>query len=377
MSPEVQPGPDAIQLHFCQSCGISIPQTDIESARAHAAPGGYICAGCYFQQGARSAAAEVVERKEASGSRALVAIALLYVVGVTTFLLFREVNRQPPVVDLRRVATQPQLEALSRKVDQLNLQTRAALEDLKGNDTRVVENVAALADRFEKLNQTAAELSTLLKAQTDDLRGAILDLANRTVGLRGDVGTVLREVRGLGDRLGELAERGPAAAPPKDKPNPVDVKAPPPEKSKEEIEAERLRNEYIAKLKDKRASNQTRYNAAVQLGDLKHEDSVQALVEALEKDSNDLVRRASAWSLGMLGKLAVPAIPTLIEHIGGREEYVGYMCERALGEITKAVQGQAVTFNFDPTMSQRERRKVQKSWEEWWAKHKAELLPDG
>jgi hypothetical protein len=28
-------------------------------------------------------------------------------------------------------------------------------------------------------------------------------------------------------------------------------------------------------------------------------------------------------------------------------------------------------------MSQRERRKVQKSWEEWWAKHKAELLPDG
>ena len=39
--------------------------------------------------------------------------------------------------------------------------------------------------------------------------------------------------------------------------------------------------------------------------------------------------------------------------------------------------GQPVTFNFDPTMSQRERRKVQKSWEEWWVKRKAELLPDG
>lgn len=376
MSTDVESGTDAIQLHFCQSCGISIPKTDIDAARAHAAPGGYICAGCYFQQGARSAATEVVERKEASGSRALIAVALLYVVGVTTFLLFREVNRQPPIIDLRRVATQPQLEALSRKVDQLNAQTLAALEDLKGNDTRQGQNVAELAGLLAKLNDTTKELSGLLKSQTDDLRSAILDLANRAIGLRGDIGTVLREVRGLEDRVEELGAHGAATPPPKDKPV-VEQKPPPQEKSKEEIEAARLRNEYIAKLKDKRASNQTRYNAAVQLGDLKHEDSVKALVEALEKDSNDLVRRAAAWSLGMLGKLAVPAIPTLIEHIGGREEYVGYMCERALGEITKAVLGQAVTFNFDPTMSQRERRKVQKSWQGWWAKHKAEMLPDG
>jgi hypothetical protein len=36
-----------------------------------------------------------------------------------------------------------------------------------------------------------------------------------------------------------------------------------------------------------------------------------------------------------------------------------------------------VTFNFDPTMSQRERKKVQKKWEGWWAKNQAQLLPDG
>ena len=29
------------------------------------------------------------------------------------------------------------------------------------------------------------------------------------------------------------------------------------------------------------------------------------------------------------------------------------------------------------TMSQRERRKVQKKWEEWWEKNRAQLLPDG
>ncbi|MHC4493877.1 MAG: HEAT repeat domain-containing protein, partial [Planctomycetota bacterium] len=173
-------------------------------------------------------------------------------------------------------------------------------------------------------------------------------------------------------------EPGPGLDPPSSTPKeeggdekPAPVKPAP---SREEVERERLVNEYIVKLADRKASDQTRYAAAVQLGDLKHLDAVQPLIKALQKDSNDLVCRAAAWSLGMFGKDAIPAIPALIGEIGGKQEYVGYMCERALGEITKAVLGKAVTFNFDPTMSQRERRKVQENWEEWWAKNRAQFL---
>ncbi len=37
---------ESIQLHFCQTCGMSIPQADIEVGRAQPAPGGYTCPSC-------------------------------------------------------------------------------------------------------------------------------------------------------------------------------------------------------------------------------------------------------------------------------------------------------------------------------------------
>jgi len=396
------PGPD-IQLHFCQACGVSIPQADIDAGRARPEPD--TCAFLHYPercpikfgaQGrapvaaapARAAAppAAPAPRPMAakpagtrSGTYALTALALLYVVGATTFLLSRELTREPPKKIRDDLATSGAVQQVATKIDEVVAQTQRAFSELRGNDNNQRGDLSSLSEKLNELRQETTRLSRVVRTDIEDLQGTVLTISKRTGLLKENDETILSELRGLSDRF--AAGGGPAST----KPGPDvkeqggDEKPPPakPPRSREEVEREKLVKEYIAKLADRKASDQTRYNAAVQLGDLKHSDAVQPLIKALQKDPYDLVCRAAAWSLGMFGKDAIPAIPALIGEIGGKQEYVGYMCERALGEITKAVLGKAVTFNFDPTMSQRERRKVQKKWEDWWAKNRAQLLPDG
>lgn len=393
------PGSD-IQLHFCQACGVSIPQADIDAGRARPEPD--TCAWLHYPErcpikfgtapGATAATQApapapvpvtrpVATKPPASrgGTYVLTALALLYVVGATTFLLSRELTREPPKPMRDDLATSAAVQQVAAKLDDVVAQTQRAFAELRGNDNNQRGDLSALSGKLNDLSHETTRLRQVVRTDIGDLQGTVLDISRRTGLLKENNETILRELRGLNDRFSSGG--GPAPTKPEppaadtggdEKPAPVK-----PAKTREEIEREKLVKEYIAKLSDRKASDQTRYNAAVQLGDLKHPDAVQPLIKALQKDPYDLVCRAAAWSLGMFGKDAIPAIPALIAEIGGKQEYVGYMCERALGEITKAVLGKTVTFNFDPTMSQRERRKVQKKWEDWWSKNRAQLLPDG
>jgi HEAT repeat protein len=147
-------------------------------------------------------------------------------------------------------------------------------------------------------------------------------------------------------------------------------------RSPDEIEREKKVARFAATLADETANDQTRYDAAAQLGQLPSDAAVSALEEALEDDTNKLVRRAAAWSLGQQGKRAVGAIPTLIEQVGSEEQYVGYMAARALGEIAKEVLGEARSFGFSPTMTLEERRAIRKQWREWWEANREKLSAD-
>jgi hypothetical protein len=311
-----------------------------------------------------------VARAEAPrrASQALVLLALLYVVGATTFLLARELTREPPPAPRTDVITAGDLGPLADRIAALDEQARAALAQLRSNDERQRQDAHELSLRINALageQLPRAELERRLA----DLEATCKALATKTQLVREDVEAALRELKGL---RGRAEKEPPRAEPPPATPR----DPPPPERTPEEIERDRLVNEYIAKLGDKKASNEARYNAAVSLGDLRHPSAIPALIDALENDRYDLVCRAAAWSLGVYGKEAVVAIPALIRQLGGEDAYVGYMCERALGDITKAATGAAVAFGFDPTWTKAQRKKVQKQWEEWWEQKKAELLPE-
>lgn len=362
-------GADPIQLHFCQRCGISIPAADVESGRAPAAPGGFHCAACAYQARDEQLQAAPPRAPREGGSRALLAVAMLYVVGAATFLLVREVQRKPAEVALpSNLASTRDVEEVGRRLAGTEAAVKQAIGDLRGNDERQAALAAEIQKRLVGLESQLATSTQESRAQGDEIREGVLALAKRSVGLQGDVPEILALVRTIERKLEGLGGAGdgpPAAEAPT---------APAPSGDAEEEKRRRQAEEHVAKLLDRSAAEQARYNAAVALGDLKHPYAVDPLIQALEKDSHDLVRRAAAWALGQLGKDAVRAIPALILQIGSKEEYIGYQCELALGDITKAVLGAPKSFDFDPTMSARDRKKVQKKWEEWWEQNKEQLL---
>lgn len=367
---------DGIELHFCRDCGISIPIPDIESGRANpAVPGcAYSHDNCVNRQSAPEPALVRSGRARESGNegalRLVASIALFYVVGVTTFLLAREVGREAPKVELPTdVAKVRDIHALDRKVHAFESATREALAQLKGNDSLQATALSTQRDRVQDLSDQITRVSDASDQRDKTLGRGVLALTDEVMGLKKPLGDIMERLETLSRpvRAGEKKDDSGA-----DEAGPT-VRDDEPKRD-EPAEDPKVRaqvDEFIKQLSDRSLSDQTRYNAAVQLGDFGHPAAVAPLTEALRKDSYDLVRRAAAFSLGMLGKHAVPSVPTLIEGVGKQEEYVGYMCARALGEIAKATLGQSVEFGYDPELSKRQRQEVMRKWADWWEKNKS------
>jgi hypothetical protein len=122
-------------------------------------------------------------------------------------------------------------------------------------------------------------------------------------------------------------------------------------------------------------SDEVRYNATAQLGEMAAVEARDALVAVLEKDKYQVARRAAAWALGRLGKEGVPAIPALIREVGGELPLLGHMCDGALGKIAEAALGERIVTGYRPEMTPEERLEVQKKWQEWWESNREKLAP--
>ncbi len=123
----------------------------------------------------------------------------------------------------------------------------------------------------------------------------------------------------------------------------------------------------IRALDSSKTGVQARYHAAVTLG--RHKTSRAgraALVRALEKDKNTLVRRAAAFSLGSHGKTALPALSTLIRAVGDKDAYVGYMAHRGLSKIAAAVGQKDTQIKFSPASKLDQRLAAAEKWQAWW-----------
>ncbi|HEX5135628.1 MAG TPA: HEAT repeat domain-containing protein [Planctomycetota bacterium] len=120
-------------------------------------------------------------------------------------------------------------------------------------------------------------------------------------------------------------------------------------------------------------SDDVRYNAVAQLGEMRAVEARDALLAVLAKDRYLIARRAAAWALGRLGKEGVPAIPALIREIGGESPLLAYMCEGALREITEGALGQAVAMGTKTDMTPAERLEIQRKWQAWFDANREKL----
>ena len=385
-------GTDDIQLHFCHVCGVSIPQPDIEAGLARTGPD--TCAICSHRAAGSAAALVRTPDRPASAAASATApgrsaspslvsnIAILYVVCATTFLLVRELTRDN-TVKLPGVARAADLGKLADKLNAVDTHNRKMLDQLKSNDNIQRRDLWTLNKAVNSVQRRVEDHVTAVKKQQGDLQDSIVMIGERTLGLTKDARDILRKIDDLEGAVakgGNATNNGPTQPPPTmpdgKKPD-ADKNRPKPNTVKVDPETRKQANAFVKQLLDRNVDKQTRFNAAVQLGDLMDPSTVPALRQALKKDSYDLVRRAAAYSLGMLGKHSIAAIPDLIDKMDDKEEYVGYMCERALSDITKVVLGTAVSFGFDPTMNAKKRREVQKKWQVWWEKNRESVLAAG
>ena len=372
---------DGIELHFCRDCGISIPIGDIEAGMANPAlPGcAYARENCTNRSSApvpnspapaRPRSGRLEPSRE-NGLRVVAALALLYVVGASTFLLFRDISRPPAKVMLPTdVALVRDLRDLERKIDAVDKGTRDTLRQVKSSDTLQASTLASLRTRLAELSEALSAANGASQGRDKELSRALLALTEETMGLKTPIADILQRLdEGVPTTGGKPPTKKDDGAKKDPKPQPKNGA-----NNGNLADDPKLRaqaDKFIKELSDRSAADQTRYNAAVQLGDLGHPAAVDPLLTALQKDPYDLVRRAAAFSLGMLGKHSVAAIPTLIDGVAKQEEYVGYMCARALSEIANATLGRPVEFGYDPTMKSAARRAVMAKWKEWWEKNKS------
>ncbi|MGQ0612452.1 MAG: HEAT repeat domain-containing protein [Planctomycetaceae bacterium] len=359
--------PGEIQLHFCQRCGISIPVTEVASGRATAAPGGYVCSTCTSAE-APATGAPVSARQ---GLGAVAVAALLFLVGATAFLLYRETTRTAPVLKLPPTAAPEDVAGVSRRLEEAQQRSREGFVALSEALQAQQQRIDALRRDQAEAEQAALDREKASLERDRNLLAAIDALASRTGISRGDLTEILaREMEKF---------RREAAAQKTTQPTPTETpKQPdPPPVDPRQAEQDRLVREYVLKLQSKEATPRERYTAAVRLGELMDPSAITPLIQVLESDEDDLVLRGAAWSLGKFGKVAVRAIPALIKQVGEKREYVGYMCDRALSDISLDALGARITFGYDPTMTSKQRRAIEKQWEEWWTKNRPLLEREG
>jgi len=119
-------------------------------------------------------------------------------------------------------------------------------------------------------------------------------------------------------------------------------------------------------------TDDVRYNAVAQLGEMRAVEARDALLAVLEKDKYQVARRAAAWALGRLGKEGAPAIPALIREVGGEFPLLGFMCDGALIAISEAF-GERTEMGYVTEMTPPQRLEVQKKWQEWFEKNRERL----
>jgi hypothetical protein len=356
-----QAGTGAVQLHFCDLCNESVPQTDLDARRATLVKGRVVCATCNeamthhaaTPQPAAAATASAKEPERSSSAAPVLAFLALCAAGGVGYWAYREIE------DLRS-SQQDTLVALA-DAQRGQSESASAFEAKLRGELAAAEQRASAAGQ-SRVDALAARLDTtsagLIGAQAEVAR---IDQALRQLqASRGDTerqDAALAELRRghaeLAQRLASEVERLAA-----------DIAAlragaatPTP------AAPEAKRPEWFAFVEDlKSPTSATRWRAVLGLGQSKDPAAAEYLVPVL-KDEDIFVRMFAARTLGDLGN--PNSVSALIDALEDSEASVRAAAYAALTTITHR------DLPFDPESSDgSERSRRVKAWREWWEKER-------
>jgi hypothetical protein len=378
-----------MELHFCDLCNESVPQTDLDRGNAFIRKGRVVCATCEglmshpdgsegTPPGANRATAEPprpAPNAEREARRAeqvaiagggstgallagLLAIAAMMLVAGVALILIKRIDSSAGAMrtDLNKEVTDltgslNDLEGRVNERGEFIAGTLGAVQErLDGlsDDVRDVvgKNAEAVRALREDLGAVEAGLASLdgLAARVASGEASQAAMGAQLEQMRDDVATLSAAMIELEDLLVGM----PVAPPPGvGEPGPG---APP----------------WMGLVDDLASPNSgTRYNAVQALGETGDAAVVPHLTPML-KDEDLFVRMASARYLGELQSPA--AIPALIDTLEDVEPSVRDAAVTSLRDLS------ARNFKFDPSAPESDRAKKVKAWRDWWKKAEGEFL---
>jgi len=358
-----------MNLHFCDLCNESIPQADLDQARAVRRGERLICAACEAAMSpaplhtapvATGLGTVALPRHapEPSGGSSVLAVSLAFSsvalvvgVGAGAYLFWRledETTRlSQSIADVARVAPEQARTVSAGLVEETEKregELAAARAELSGLASRVQElehasvNRADLERRVGRLDERLAALDDL-SARVEHQGGALDQLAN----------TVASEMQAAATRAKEKEKE----APPRASEPVVDARA-----SDKPVASAPGGAQWQGWVTDLTSANSgTRWQAVQSLGGTGDPAVVPHLVPML-KDADIFVRMAVCRHLGSLS--SIEAIPALIDTLEDEEASVR---EAALVAL-RAISGQSIP--FDPLARDGERSKRVRAWRDWW-----------
>jgi len=409
-----------MEIHFCDLCNESVPQSDLDGGHAFIRRGRVVCARCEraMTHGSGSGSHEhpgaggstdpkgtavgtqvqatVESRTEGDQERVVKAQSLLAGAppepwsppGAASFPTTSPAvaGAAPPAgrssgLVLAMVAllfAAGAVAVLNEQVGDLKDRARAlearhrsdeaARQELARAEAGTRDALARLETRFaeglERERQTSEKSFADLRAEAEGLRRAGTEFGQKVEEMRAAV--VLRSQEAdrradeISHRIAKSEDDGRAIA---ERLAKVEEQAQRPvvPAAAPEVPAESRWGAFVADLQSPKAA--TRWEAVDQLGQVGDSEAVPHLLPML-KDADVFVRMATARVLGDLK--ATTAVPALIDALEDGEPAVR---EAALGSL-RTLTGKDL--RFDPMAGDSDRAKKVKAWREWWKKTEEE-----
>lgn len=347
-----------MDIRFCSITNESIPDGEFESGRA-------------ITVGKKSFYVSAALQRLMARSRLrgwLILLLGLYAVGVTSYLLVREVSRKAPDEQKLAAAVNDKFVA---NLNTLEEAMHAADRDRAARLTKAFDGRLGEASKHRKEIHTAvAGLSAAFDKQEEGL-GKRLEMADkRQSRMEAEVSKLLDWILKIQGTAQDLATRfAEERAKERAQPRPV-APAPTPEVANPPVatpdggeEHERKLKMWIARLKDK--DHDIVFTATVKLADLGDLRAAKPLAAVVRDHKDYYARLGAVTALGTLK--AVDGVETLIDALDDKDDLVRMNASENLTAITSQ------DFPFDADMSRNERSKVKRRWRTWFKENENAL----